>query len=256
MFTVKNVNFLTLIYFFKQLFWATDSRHAFNLFFSSRWSARMQSHLVCMVNHTAFRWWCLSWQELNSSSVSPGPSKNGQKSPGEVCPRLPHNEGDSAPLTVPFSPEGPPAESSGDPRDCECSMDARGSLQLWLLPRASTHTLNETSLPCLLVKLSDYHLHVFSSAAHHMWEVLPVSIQKAMSLSSFVPHLTTLLYFPQGDKTDTFACLPEKCFIPPQYVIVQLLPFIFRLEISWIREWCLAWTVGFIVNVPIYCIWY
>lgn len=115
---------------------------------------------------------------------------------------------------------------------------------------------HETSLPCLLVKLSDYHLHVFSSAAHHIWEVLPVSIQKAMSLSSFVPHLTTLLYLPQGDKTDTFACLPEKCFIPLQYVIVQLLPFIFRLEVSWSREWWLAWTVGFIVNVPIYCIWY
>lgn len=58
---------------------------------------------------------------------------------------------------------------------------------------------HETRLHPLLVKLSDYHLHVFSSAALHVWEVLPARIQKAMSLSSFVPHLTTLLYLLQGD---------------------------------------------------------
>lgn len=32
MFTVKNVIFLTLISFFKQLFWARDYRYTFNLF--------------------------------------------------------------------------------------------------------------------------------------------------------------------------------------------------------------------------------
>lgn len=57
---------------------------------------------------------------------------------------------------------------------------------------------HETRLHQSLVKLPDYHLHVFSPAALCVWGIPPVGIQKAMSLSTSVPHLT-IPYLLRGD---------------------------------------------------------
>lgn len=170
--------------------------------------------------------WC-QWSHLP-------PSNKGQKLPGEFCPRVQHSTGDSAPFPswgLQLSPVVILKLKSVDWMRKPATIASAQSIHLYS---------HETSLHCLVVKLPGYHLHVFSSAALCVWGILPVGIQRAMSLSTSVPHLTVPCLL-QWFSTDTFDYLADKCFIPPPHVIVQILSFIFRLQGGFLgRQSCLA----------------
>jgi len=96
----------------------------------------MQNHLVHVANHTACRWWCLSWRELQYCLTWPlqimDRSYMGRFAPDSCTTKWTQH------FSSLISSERPLAESSGDPQDSEGSTDEKGSLQQWLLPRAST----------------------------------------------------------------------------------------------------------------------
>lgn len=159
------------------------------------------------------------------------PSNKGQKFPGELHPGMQHSTGDSAPFPpwgLQLSPGMIPKLMSAD----------------WMRKPATTASAQsiylETGLPCLVVKLPGYHVHAFSSAAVCVRGIPPVGIQKSMSLSTSVPHLT-ISYLLQWCSADISDCLADKCFILPT---CHCPDFVFHLQTS--RGFlgklsCLAW---------------
>lgn len=174
--------------------------------------------------NTGFRCWCLSWEVFNSSNLTctlPIRVRNflGNFTPGCSTAQVSQHH---------FLPEASSWVQWWSPS--LWVQTGRESLKQNLLPKAPTCvpmkpgncplSRSQTSRlpsPCFLLCCSS---HVRNPSA---------GIQKAMPLSTFAPHLT-VPYLLQWCSADIFACLADKCFIPPPHVIVHILSFTFSLQ--------------------------
>lgn len=164
------------------------------------------------------------------------PSNNGQKLCEEICPRLPHSEGDSAPLVVSFPQRGiqlspvvvPELVSAARMRRAACHngfYPGHPPISPWDQAPSSPSQTFRLPFPCFLLCCSS---RVRGPSCTHS--------ESHVIILLCAPPYNARLSPARWCNADTFTHLADKCFIPPPYVIVQLLFFIFRLEAFWGME--------------------